>query len=127
MKPAAAHSITVSGFPANPTAGTAYNVTVTAYDAYSNVATGYTGTVNLSSTDSNALFSPSSFTFTAANAGTHTFSATLETAGTQSIKASDTNNNNISGTETGITVQPAVVHSITVSWIPCRSHRRHCQ
>ncbi len=117
VQPAAVHSITVSGFPAEPTAGTAYNVTVTAYDAYNNVATGYTGTVNLSSTDANALFSPPSFTFTAANGGTHSFSATLETAGPQSIKASDTNNN-ISGTETGITVQPAAVHSITVSGFP---------
>ncbi len=117
VEPAAAHSITVSGFPANPTAGTAYNVTVTAYDAFNNVATGYTGTVNLSSTDASALFSPSSFTFTAANAGTHSFSTTLETAGAQSINASDTNNN-ISGTETGITVQPAAVHSITVSGFP---------
>ena len=117
VKPAAVHSFTVSGFPANPTAGTAYNVTVTAYDAYNNVATGYRGTVNLSSTDSNALFSPSSFTFTAANSGTHSFSATLKTAGPQSIKASDTNNN-ISGTETGITVQPAAVQSFAVSGFP---------
>ncbi len=117
VQPAAAHSFTVTGFPANPVAGTAYQVTVTAHDAYNNVATGYSGTVNLSSSDPHAFFSPASFTFTPGDAGSHSFSATLETAGPQSINASDTANN-VSGTDTGITVQAAAAHSFTVTGFP---------
>jgi len=50
-------------------------VTVTAKDAYGNVATGYLGTVHFTSTDANAVL-PANYKFTAANAGTHTFSVT---------------------------------------------------
>ena len=107
----------VTGFPTNPTAGTAYNFTVSATDAYGNVITGYLGTVNLSSTDSNGSISPAAYTFTGADAGTHSFSATLETAGPQSIKASDTTNS-INGTETGITVQPASLAKLVVTGFP---------
>ena len=85
-------------------AGTAGNVTVTAYDAYGNVATGYTGTISFSSSDAQALL-PSGFSFIAADAGTHTFSVTLETVGTQSITATDTATSSITGTESGITVR----------------------
>ena len=45
---------------------------------------------------------PASYTFTGADAGTHTFSVTLETAGTQSITATDTVAPSITGSETGI-------------------------
>ena len=85
---AGATHFTVTGFPSPTTAGAAHNVTVTAYDAYGNVATGYTGTVHFTSSDAQAVL-PANYTFTAGDAG-HTFSATLETAGTQSITATDT-------------------------------------
>ena len=64
-------------------------MTVTAYDAYGNVATGYTGTVALTSSDPHAVL-PSNYTFTASDAGKHSFTVTLDTAGTQSITATDT-------------------------------------
>ena len=120
VQPAALAKLVVSGFPTNTAAGTAHNFTVTAIDAFGNVVTGYRGTVNLSSTDPNAVFSPTIYAFTTGDAGMHSFSATLETAGTQSIKASDTNNN-VSGTETGITVQPAAVAKLVVSGFPTSS------
>ena len=47
----------------------------------------------------------------------HSFSATLETAGLQSIKASDTTNGS-SGMETGITIQAAAARSFTVTGFP---------
>ncbi len=84
----------------------AASFTVTAYDPYGNVATGYTGTVHLTSSDPQAVL-PASFTFTAADAGMLTFSVTLETAGTQSITATDTTTSTITGSETGIVVQAA--------------------
>ncbi len=43
VNPAAAATLTVSGFANPTTAGAAHNVTVTAEDAYGNTATGYTG------------------------------------------------------------------------------------
>ena len=82
--------------PATATAGTAFNFTVTAYDAYGNVATGYTGTVHFTSSDAGATL-PANYTFTSANAGTHTFSATLKTGGTQTITATDTVTSSITG------------------------------
>ena len=72
----------VSGLSSPRTAGVAGTITVKARDAYGNTATGYTGTVHFTSTDSNAVL-PANHTFTAGDAGTHTFSVTLKTAGTR--------------------------------------------
>src|SRR5262249_55197852 len=69
---------TVTGFPAT-TAGVAQNFRVTVRDTIGQVATGFVGTVYFSSTDQLAGL-PASYTFTAADAGTHSFSATLRTA-----------------------------------------------
>jgi hypothetical protein len=104
VQAAAASTLKVTGFPTSDTAGVAGNVVVTAYDPHGNVATGYTGTVSLSSSDPHAILVPSGFSFIPANAGTHTFSVTLETVGTQSITATDTATSSITGTESGITV-----------------------
>jgi hypothetical protein len=100
---AAATTLTVSGLASPRTAGVAGTITVTAHDAYGNVATGYRGTVTFTSTDSHALL-PANYTFTAANAGTHTFSVTLKTAGTQAVRARDTVTTTITGLESGIVV-----------------------
>ena len=56
------------------------NGTVTAYDAYGNLATGYVGTVHFTSSDPKAVL-PANDTFTAADAGVHTFWVTLSTPG----------------------------------------------
>src|SRR5947208_14556349 len=79
----------VAGFPSPVTAGVAGTFTVTAKDPYSNTATGYTGTVHFTSSDAQAVL-PADYTFVAADAGQHTFSATLNTAGSQSLTATDT-------------------------------------
>ena len=94
--------LVVSGFPNPTTAGTAHNVTVTAQDAFGNTATGYTGTVHFTSSDGQAVL-PGNYTFTAGDAGTHTFTngVTLKTAGTQSITATDTVTGTITGTQSG--------------------------
>ena len=108
VNPLTAKTLTVYGFP-NPTAiGAPGSVTVTADDTYGNVATGYRGTVKFSSTDTKAVL-PANTGFTAAYAGTHAFTngVTLNTAGTQSITATDTATSTITGTEGGITVNKA--------------------
>ena len=45
----------------------------------------------------------------------HTFSATLKTAGTQSITANDTVTGSLTGTDGGITVKPAAASKFVVS------------
>jgi hypothetical protein len=82
------------------------SVTVTLLDAYGNVATGYTGTVHFTSSDARAVL-PANYTFTSADAGTHAFSVTLKTAGSQSITAADTLTSSLTATSAGIVVSPA--------------------
>src|SRR5262249_6915553 len=83
--------------------------TVRAVDAYGNVATSYAGTVTFSSSDAQAGL-PSAYTFTTGaggDNGVHTFSATLKTAGSQSITATDTTTSSITATQSGIQVNAA--------------------
>jgi hypothetical protein len=110
---AAASAFQVSGFPATA-AGVAHSFTVTALDPFGNVATGYTGTAAFSSSDPIASL-PASYTFTAADAGIHTFTATLKRAGTQAIQAADTQVGSIVGAENGIAVSAAAVTHFAIS------------
>ena len=117
--PAATH-FTVSAIPSPSVAGAAQTVGVVARDADNNVVTGYHGTVHFTSSDPKAVL-PADYTFTAADAGAHTFSyalspgLTLRTAGTQSVTATDTVTSSINGTQTGIVVTPAAVKTLVVS------------
>jgi hypothetical protein len=104
--PAPTSQLQVSGFPAFAAAGVSYTFTVTAKDPYGNVTTGYKGTVVFSSTDSQSALS-ANYTFTSTDAGIHSFAATMNTLGTQSISATDMANANITGSESMIVVQPA--------------------
>jgi hypothetical protein len=109
---AAAASLVLSG-PATATAGTGFNVTVKALDTYGNVATGYLGTVHFTSSDAQALL-PADYTFTATDAGKHTFSAILKTAGNESITATDTVTASLTGSQT-VTVSAAAMAGFSVS------------
>jgi hypothetical protein len=111
---AAAASLSVGGFPAATTAGVAQTLTVTLRDAFGNIATGYTGTVAVTSSDPLASL-PASYTFTAADAGVHTFTATLKKAGTQSITVKDTAVPALSASQTGILVTAAAVDHFAIS------------
>ena len=103
-----AGSLAVSGFPSPVTAGTSETFTVTATDAHGNAATGYTGTVHFTSSDGQAAL-PADYTFTSADAGVHTFSATLKTAGLQSLTAAASG---MSGDLMSILVNPAAAASL---------------
>ena len=94
----------VTGYPAT-TAGIANTFTVTVTDTIGQIATGYTGTVFFSSSDVRAGL-PAGYTFTTADAGVHTFTATLRTAGTQSISVRDFSRGLV-GAQMGISVSPA--------------------
>src|SRR5262249_51886197 len=80
--------------PSSATAGTAFDFTVTALDQFENTATGYTGTVHFTSSDGNPVLPADSML----SNGTGTFSATLKTAGAQTITATDTGDSSITGT-----------------------------
>jgi uncharacterized repeat protein (TIGR03803 family) len=114
VNPAAAKTLALTGYPSPTTAGVAHNFTVTAKDAYGNVAAGYTGTAHFTSSDGKAVL-PSNYTFVAADAGVHSFSATLKTAKTQSLTAKDTVTSTIAGSQTGITVTAAAASQFRVS------------
>jgi ELWxxDGT repeat protein len=114
VNPAAASRFTVAGFPSPITAGVAGTFIVTATDAYGNRTSGYRGTVRFTSSDAQAAL-PGNFTFTAADDGAPTFSATLKTAGTQSLSATDTVNASIAGAQTSILVNPAAASRLILS------------
>jgi len=112
-------SFSISGFPASITAGSAGTFTVAALNADGSTDSSYTGTVHFIGSDSQAGL-PADYTFTSADAGVHSFSAILKTAGTQSITATDTATG-ISKSQTGIVVNPAAASSFLVRGYPSPS------
>ncbi len=93
--------------PGIATAGSPFsNLLVEATDSNNNVITNYSGTVHFTSTDGTATL-PANSTLTN---GTGTFSATLNTAGTQTITVTDTATSSIRGTSNSITVNLASKH-----------------
>jgi hypothetical protein len=114
VSPGAAAAIQVAGFPTSTTAGVAQTFTVTIRDAFGNVATGYTGTVTFGSSDPLAAL-PANYTFTAADAGVHTFTSALKRAGAQFISVTDTSAPALFGSESGMVVTPAAVTQFVIS------------
>jgi hypothetical protein len=112
VSPAGATHFQVGAVPTAIT-GAPFSVVVTAEDAYNNVVPSYMGHVTLTSTDGAAMLTPSPYDFMAGDAGVHTFTATLNTAGSQTISASDTTGN--AGTSPAITVRGLTVQSLTVT------------
>jgi hypothetical protein len=104
---ASASALVVTG-PATATAGTPFDVTMTAVDPFGQTAVGYTGTVTFSSADPYGATLPADYTFTLADGGVHPFAggATLYTAGTPDVTATDTVTSSITGSAF-VTVNPA--------------------
>ncbi len=94
-------------------AGTPFTVTVRALDTANQLITNYRGTVHFTSDDAQAALPPD-YAFTAADAGVHTFSVTLATAGTDQVVATDTGNSSLTG-RTAVTVSPADLDHLAVS------------
>jgi hypothetical protein len=110
-------SFLVSGLPSPTTAGQPHGLTVTALDTNGGVLTDYTGTVHFTSSDLQAVL-PADYAFNAAENGTHTFSVTLETAGTQSVSVSDSGATAFRGAQVGIAVNPAGAATFLVGGFP---------
>ncbi len=76
-------------------AGDAVEVKISALDYLGEVDPGYRGTVDLSSSD-DAASTPGPYTFTIADAGTASLTATLRTRGNQTVTATDTRDSGLS-------------------------------
>lgn len=103
-----------------PTAGTSFNFRVKAVDEFGNTVTNYTGTVHFSTTDtytSPPLNLPPDTTYTLPDNGDRPFSATLITAGPQTIYVEDTSNPTIKGSAT-LNVQPQSLDDCTFVFDP---------
>ncbi len=108
---AATHFAVAATSSTTVTAGGTVGYKVTALDVDGNTATGYAGMVKFTSSDSQATV-PANSTLTN---GVGNFTATLKTAGTQSITATDTVTATITGTLSGITVSAAAVAKLQVT------------
>ncbi|MEA2236859.1 MAG: hypothetical protein QOC81_1583 [Thermoanaerobaculia bacterium] len=82
--------------PSSYTPGSPFNVTVTALDASNATVTGYAGTVHFTTSAGSSTL-PADYTFVAGDNGAHTFSVTLNAAGSQTVTATDTVNASITG------------------------------
>jgi autotransporter-associated beta strand protein len=101
--------------PAQTVAGAPFDLTVTALDPYGNTDSTYQGTVHFTTSDPTGGQLPADYTFTSADNGTHTFAggATLFTAGTWPVTASDLNIGAAGSAFVVVTPAPAVLFVIT--------------
>jgi hypothetical protein len=100
----------LSGFPTAITAGVAANITITAENADNSTDTAYYSWFHFTSSDGWAVLPEASFL----SNGVGTFSVTLQTAGPQSITVTDASNATITGTLSGITVNPAATAKLVL-------------
>src|SRR5205823_5695561 len=107
----------VAGFPMPSTAGAAGTFTVTVQNGLGQTLTNYTGTVHFTSNDGQAAL-PADYTFSTADAGAHSFSATLRTAALESITVTDKTTPALTTTQSNISVSPASVSVLTVTGFP---------
>lgn len=112
VSPASTSQLAVAA-PASAAAYVSFSFSVTAKDAYGNTTPSYSGTVHFTSSDASAASLPANSALTS---GAGTFSATLATAGNQTITATDTGTASITGTSGAINVSAAPPS--TVGFVP---------
>ena len=83
--------------PANVTAGVPFSMTVYAVDAFGNQVTGYVGTIHFTGPSGSGNLLPADYTFTSADKGSHVFTVTLASTGTQTIGFADKLTGSIKG------------------------------
>src|SRR5262249_19630690 len=99
VSPSTAASFAIVG-PYTADEGVPFAFTITALDKFGNTAVGYTGTVHFTSTDGTATLPVDS----SLTNGTGSFTATMNTAGAQSISAVDTTSLTVAGNSNTITL-----------------------
>ena len=106
-------SFVVTG-PSSVTAGTPGTFTLAVLNPDGTADTGYTGTVHVTSSDPQAVL-PGDYTFTATDQGVQAFTATLKTAGAESLTATDIATGSITGSQIGILVHAAAATHFAIS------------
>jgi hypothetical protein len=96
--------------PTSLVAGTSQSFTVNALTPAGNPAATFVEIVHFTSSDPNAQL-PADYIFTSADAGSHTFSATLETAGSQTVTVTDLARPALNASQT-VTVGPGADFTI---------------
>jgi hypothetical protein len=125
-----AGSLQITGWPnpATTVAGDLVPFTLTVRDTANNVFTNFRGAVHFTTTDAGAftVFSstgapgsfvklPADYTFTAADAGSHTFYIKFTTAGNQELTVAPVSDKGITGTNQSILVTAGATSSFTVA------------
>ena len=100
--------------PSAATAGSNIQFTVTALNAGDSTFAGYTGTVHFSSGDSQAVLPPDAVLTN----GVGVFTATLKTAGSQTLSASDDNTPGFISSSNAVTVAAATAARLVVTGSP---------
>lgn len=117
VSPAATAQLVVSALPTTVAAGAVSEFVVTAQDAYGNLTPSYTGTVRFGSSDPQAVL-PGDYYFSSTDQGRQTFTATLRTAGDQSLSATDRFNYSVAAGQAIATVYPAAAAGLTITGFP---------
>ena len=115
IKSGATAYLAFSGLPSSATAGSNLAFTLTALDTSNNVVAGNTGTVHFSTTDSGAAsVLPPDYTFVTADRGVHVFNAgaILVSSGIQTITATDTVLNLLTGSAAVSVMPTAATHFV---------------
>ncbi len=111
---AADHFIVTTAVADPDVAGTPFDVTVTVQDVYGNTVTDYSGTVTFSSQDPYGATLPADYSFQPEDQGTATFpgGATLYTAGTWDVSATDTQSGITGAAYVNVIAAPAVAFQV---------------
>src|SRR5512133_2171381 len=107
-----APSFTVSGLPGTITAGVPFDLTVTALNQNGSTDSNYNGSIYFTSTSASSVL-PATYSFVPADNGTHTFSVTLTSSGSQTITVFDATTSGRSGTSAPISVTAGPRVSLT--------------
>jgi hypothetical protein len=100
-------TMALTGLPSTMMPSTPATVHVAVSNKDGTPATGYTGSIAFTSTDAAATL-PQQYTFTAADAGAHDFMLALNTAGAQTVTATDTTDSGLTASaDTMVVAGPA--------------------
>ncbi len=100
--------------PSNVAAGSPFFFTVTALNPQNSTNTAYTGTVHFTSSDGQSVL-PADYTYTSADAGVHVFSATLKTAGGQTLTVTDNSLSSNNAVSSAISIAPLAATNYSVT------------
>lgn len=114
--------LSVSGLTTPRSPGVVGSVSVVALDVNSNQNYAYTKTITFTSSDSQATL-PSNYAFTLDDAGAHSFSngVTLNSVGTYSVTATQSDNGAVTGSQSGIVVNLGAFDHFALTAFPSSS------